>query len=137
MSRSSRQTLIGLAAFAAVLLVVAYLAAEGNQRTGLRADVLSARRAEPGEPVPVSVSVRDTKGQVTAVEVDFGDGRVERLDVSGERCGQPLTRSFDLTHRFEFRGYSTIVARVETGGCGVATERVEALRTIQVKPVRR
>ena len=137
MSRGSKQALVGLGSLAAVLLIISFLAASGNRVKGLRADVLSARRAEPGDPVDVTVSVRDTKGRVTSVVVDFGDGRVETLDVTGEPCGAPLTRAFDLSHRFDFTGYTTVVAKVETGGCGSKPERVEAVRTIQIKPVRR
>jgi hypothetical protein len=86
---------------------------------------------------PYSVSVIDTKGRVMAVRVDFGDGRVEDLPVDDEECGEPLVREFELEHAFEFQGFSTISAVVETGGCGADPERVEAIRTVEVKELRR
>ncbi len=134
---STRQALIGLGGILVVLVGIAALSSRAGRETGLRADILSARRAEPGAEVVVTVSVRDTHGRVTDVEVDFGDGRVETIELVGERCGRPLTRSFDLTHRFEFTGYTTVAARVSTGGCGAKTETAEPIRTIHVKRVRR
>ncbi len=137
MTKGSKQTLIGLSGFLAVLVVIAVMSSNANRTQGLRADVLSARRGEPGQAVVFTVSVRDTAGRVTGVNVDFGDGRVEEIDVSAERCGAPLSRAFDLTHQFDFTGYTTVSAKVRTGGCGSKTEQVEAIRTIQVKDVRR
>lgn len=137
MTRGARQTLIGLGGFLVVLVVIVVLSSNANKTQGLRADVLSARRGEPGQAVVFTVSVRDTKGRVTGVEVDFGDGRVEQVDVDDEACGAPLSRAFDFTHQFDFTGYTTVVAKVRTGGCGSKSEQVEAVRTIQIKEVRR
>ncbi|HUP85078.1 MAG TPA: hypothetical protein VM143_05360 [Acidimicrobiales bacterium] len=137
MSRSSRQALIGLGGMAVVLFAIAFLAAGANHRQGLRVDVLSARRTEPGTVETFTISVRDTSGKVRSVSVDFGDGPVERLDVADQRCVEPMTRTFDATHAYEFTGYSTVEATVVTGGCGSKTEKVQAIRTIQIRPVRR
>ena len=137
MSRSSRQALIGLGALAVVLIAVAVIASFGNRAQGLRADILSARRTEPGTTETFTISVRDTAGQVQSIEVDFGDGRVEELDVDEEPCRSPLSRSFDVDHAFDFTGFSSVTAEVVTGGCGAPTERVEAIRTVEVKAVRR
>ena len=137
MSRSSRQALIGLGAIAVVLVTVAVIASFGNRAQGLRADILSARRTEPGTTETFTISVRDTAGQVQSVEVDFGDGRVEELDVPEQPCKSPLSRSFDVDHAFDFTGFSSVTAEVVTGGCGAETERVEAIRTIEVRTVRR
>ena len=136
MSRSSKQALIGLGSLAVVLIAVAVIASAGNRAQGLRADVLSARRTEPGRAETFTVSVRDTAGKVQSIEVDFGDGRVEELEVPDGPCRSPLSSSFDVEHAFDFTGYSTVIASVVTGGCGASTERVEAIRTIQVKAVR-
>ena len=137
MSRSSKQALIGLGAIAVVLVTVAVIASFGNRAQGLRADILSARRTEPGTTETFTISVRDTAGQVQSVEVDFGDGRVEELDVPEQPCKSPLSRSFDVDHAFDFTGFSSVTAEVVTGGCGAETERVEAIRTIEVRTVRR
>ena len=137
MSRSSRQALIGLGAIAVVLVAVAVIASFGNRAQGLRADVLSARRTEPGTTETFTVSVRDTAGRVQSITVDFGDGRTEELEVPDQPCRSPLSTSFDIDHAFDFTGFSTVVAEVVTGGCGASTERVEAIRTIEVKTVRR
>ncbi|MBW3614337.1 MAG: hypothetical protein KY439_03390 [Actinobacteria bacterium] len=138
MSRSAKQAVAGLAAIAVALVVIAALAISGNSRRGLRADILSARRAEPGAEVAITVSARDTRGVVTGVEVDFGDGtnpaRVERPDCAA--AAVPSAETFDFTHRYEFRGVATIRA-VVTSGCTDRRETVEAVRTIQIKPVRR
>ncbi|MDQ3107047.1 MAG: hypothetical protein M3Q68_04500, partial [Actinomycetota bacterium] len=91
----------------------------------------------PGTVEPFTVSVRDTKGRVTAVRVDFGDGRVEQLDIPDQPCKEPMVQEFTIEHAFDFTGYSTVVAQVETGGCGAGSEQVEAIRTIQVRAVRR
>lgn len=137
MSRSSRQAIIGLGALAVVLFVIAMLAANANHNHGLRADVLSARRTEPGTVETYTVSVRDTAGKVRSVDVDFGDGPVEHLRVTNEPCQEPMTRTFDVDHKFDFTGYSTVAATVVTGGCGAVAERVEAIRTIEVREVKR
>ena len=137
MSRSSKQALIGLGAIAVVLVGIAITAAVGNRAQGLRADILSARRTEPGTSETFTISVRDTAGRVQSVEIDFGDGRVEELDVGDLPCRSPLSRSFDVDHAFDFTGFSSVTAEVVTGGCGASTERVEAIRTIEVRTVRR
>ena len=137
MSRSSRQAVLLLGAFVVVLAGIVVLSSRANDDQGLRVQVVSGRRAEPGAVEPYSVTVNDTKGRVTAVRVDFGDGRVEDLPVEDEACGEPLVREFELEHAFEFTGFSTIAAVVETGGCGADPERVEAIRTVEVKPLRR
>ena len=137
MSRSSRQALIGLGAVAVLLVAIAVLASYGNRAQGLRADVLSARRTEPGTTETFTISVRDTDGQVQSIQVDFGDGRVEDLPIPEAPCRSPLTRAFDVEHAFDFTGFSTVAATVVTGGCGARAERVEAIRTIEVRAVRR
>jgi hypothetical protein len=136
-SRSSRQTLILLGSFVVVLAIIVVLSSTASERNGLRVQVVSGRRAEPGATEPYSVTVNDTKGRVTSVRVDFGDGRVEDLDVKGETCGEPLVREYELEHAFEFQGFSTVTATVETAGCGAKAERVEAIRTIEVREIRR
>jgi hypothetical protein len=122
---------------AVVLFVIAILATNANHNHGLRVDVLSARRTEPGTVETFTVSVRDTAGKVQSVAVDFGDGPVDHVDFADEPCKAPMTRTFDLPHKFDFTGYSTVAATVVTGGCGAPTERVEAIRTIEVREVRR
>lgn len=139
MSPSAKQAVAGLLAIAAVLVAIAVLASSGNARRGLRADILSARRAEPGVELTITVSTRDTRGVVTGVEVDFGDGsppgRVSRADCRGVAAG-PSSESFDFTHRYDFKGVATITA-VVTSGCSDRREEVEVIRTMQIKPVRR
>jgi hypothetical protein len=135
--RSSKQALIGLGAIAAVLVVIAVLAANGNHAQGLRADVLSARRTEPNQTEPFTISVRDTAGRVQSVKIDFGDGTVQDVPVEDQACAKPLTARFDVEHAFDFTGFSTVVAEVVTGGCGAERESVEAVRTIEVRTVRR
>jgi hypothetical protein len=133
----TRQTLIGLGALAAILVVIAVLAANGNHAQGLRADVLSARRTEPGTTETFTVSVRDTAGRVQSIHVDFGDDVAHDLPIPDAPCSKPLTRKFDTEHAFDFTGFSTVTAKVVTGGCGAETETVEAIRTIEVRAVRR
>ena len=137
MSRSSRQALVGLGAMVVVLAGIAVLAMSGNSRQGLRADVLSARRTEPGTEEPFTISVRDTHGRVQSVHVDFGDGKTEDVPVPDRPCEKPLSADFDVKHAFDFTGFSTVVATVVTGGCGAERERVEAVRTIEVKDLRK
>lgn len=137
MSRSSKQAIVGLGGFFAVLVVIVILSTNASRTTGLRADVLSARRTEPGIVETYTVSVRDTRGQVRSVVIDFGDGRVEKLDVPSQPCRSPLSRTFDVDHAFDFTGYSTVAAKVVTGGCGAPTESAEAIRTVQVRQLRR
>lgn len=137
MSRSTKQTIGLLTTFVVVLGAIVVLSSRSNRETGLRVQVLSGRRAEPSAVEPYSVTVLDTKGKVLSVRVDFGDGRIEDVDVSDEQCGEPLVRAFEFDHAFEFTGFTTIEAAVETGGCGAETERAEAVRTIEVKALRR
>ena len=137
MSRSSKQSIALLGALLLVLVGIVVLSSRASDDVGLRVQVVSGRRTEPGTLEPYSVTVNDTKGRITAVRVDFGDGRVEDLPVEGEECGEPLVREFELEHAFEFQGFTTIEAVVETGGCGADPERVEAIRTIEVKELRR
>ena len=137
MSRSAKQTLGLLTALTLVLVAIVVISSRSNRETGLRVQVLSGRRAEPAAVNPYSVSVLDTEGQVLSVRVDFGDGRVEEVNVSDEECGEPLVREFAFDHAFEFTGFTTIEAVVETGGCGAERERAEAIRTVEVKALRR
>ena len=140
-SANTRQAVIGLGAMAIVLAVIVILALRGADERGLRVDVLSTRRAEPGEQVDVTISVRDNFGFVKRVEVDFGDGnRAEPVvqDPSGEcRTDFARTENFDFTHVYEGRAPYTVKATVTSGGCGSEDEKVEAIRTIDVKPLRR
>jgi hypothetical protein len=135
--RSSRQALVGLGALAVILVVIAVLAAHGNGVVGLRVDVLSARRTEPGTIETFTISVRDTEGRVQSVHVDFGDGQATDVPVDPQGCVKPLSTKFDVEHAFDFTGFSTVTARVATGGCGGKRESVEAIRTIEVRKVRR
>lgn len=137
MSRSAKQTIGLLVALTLVLVAIVIVSSRASRETGLRVQVLSGRRAEPAAVNPYSVSVVDTMGRVLSVRVDFGDGRVEEVDVSDEECGEPLIREFAFDHAFEFTGFTTIEAVVETGGCGAKTERAEAIRTVEVKALRR
>jgi hypothetical protein len=134
---SARQALIGLAGLAVVLIVIAVMASNANTDTGLRVQVLSARRTEPGSTEPFTVTVADTKGAVRSVKVDFGDGHVEDLPVEAQPCKAPLVRKFTTEHAFDFTGFTTISATVVTDGCGAGREQVEAIRTIEVRKVRR
>jgi hypothetical protein len=136
-SKSSKQTIVLLASFVAVLATIVVISSRSNHDIGLRVQVLSARRTEPGATEKFTVSIRDTKGKVTRVRVDFDDGRVEDVPLTGESCGTPLVREYTLEHAFEFTGYSTVSATVETSGCGADPERVEAIRTVEVRKVRR
>ena len=141
MSRSSKQALIGFATILALLAGIAVLAARGNDERGLRADVLSTRRAEPGELVDITISARDTFGAVKRIEVDFGDGNSAepRVKDPGADCRSDFARTekFDYQHTYTGRGPFTVRATVVTGGCGAKDETVEAIRTIDVKPLRR
>ena len=137
MSRSSKQAIGLLGALALGLVGIVVLASRASNDVGLRVQVVSGRRAEPGATEPYSVTVNDTKGRITAVRVDFGDGRVEDVPVEDEACGEPLVREFEFEHAFEFQGFTTIEATVETGGCGADPERVAAIRTVEVKELRR
>src|SRR3954452_2994052 len=118
MKSSSKQALIGLGAIAIVLVGIAVLAAHGNGVVGLRVDILSARRTEPGTTETFTISVRDTQGRVQSVHVDFGDGQATDLPVEQQPCVKPLATKFDVDHAFGFTGFSSVTARVATGGCG-------------------
>ena len=137
MSRSTKQALIGLGAIAVVLVVIAVIAIQGNNAQGLRAQVLSTRRAEPGEKVDITVAASDSSGVVTRVEVDFGDGnsavsRDRRLECPTELA---YTDRFDFSHTYTERGTFTVRALVVSGECSAQVEQVEAVRTIDVKPL--
>lgn len=137
MRSGTRQALVGLGALAVILFGIAALASTANTGKGLRVQVLSARRTEPATREPFTVSVNDTRGAVTSVRIDFGDGRVEQLRVDPQPCRQPLVRQFTVEHSFDFTGFSTVSATVETDGCGAGPESVEAIRTVEVREVRR
>lgn len=138
MSRSSKQALIGLGAIAAVLVAIALVAAGAASKHGLRADVLSQRRAEPGEEVPITVSIRDTAGSVRSVQIDYGDGASETHPVAPDApCREPMTEAVDFKHTYAVESTVTVEAKVTTGGCGAKAETVGAIRSIQIKPVRR
>jgi hypothetical protein len=143
MSKSSKQAIIGLGAIAAVLVTVVILSTRGAESRQLRADVLSTRRAEPGEQIDITVSTRDRFGRVTAVDVDFGDGsraQPVRKVVPATACRTEFAASedFPFSHTYTgFQGAVTVRATVVTGGCGAQSEQVTAIRTIEVKPLRR
>ena len=143
MSRSSKQAVVGLGAMALFLVVVVLISTRGAADRELRADVLSTRRVEPGETVDITVSTRDRFGIVTSVEVDFGDGTPKASDkqvVTAAECRSEFARadSFDFRHTYDgFTGPVTVRATVVSGGCGAPVERVTAIRTIDVKPLRR
>lgn len=140
MSRSSRQAVIGLGAIALVLVGIVVLSSAGASDHGLRADVLSTRRAEPGDTVVITVSARDDFGAVKRVELDFGDGRtadvIER-EPTACRSDFARTESFDYERTYPGQGVLTVRARVTSGGCGAPDETVEAIRTIDIRPLRR
>lgn len=137
MSRSAKQAVLGLGALTIVLISIVVVASMGGGARGLRADVLSQRRSAPGEQIPVSVAVRDTKGMVRSVVVDFGDDSSSGATIDASRpCVAPVAETFDFTHRYDdFDSTFTIRATVVTGGCGARTETVEAIRTIRVKAI--
>lgn len=137
MSRSARQAVIGLSAMAVVLVVIAAISSNANRSQGLRADVLSPRRAQPGEDIGITISVRDTAGVLSALEVDYGDGSPRYRRDHELACTRPFTRSDDLRHTYPAAGTYTVTAVVRTGGCGTHAEQVKAVRTIQVKALRR
>jgi hypothetical protein len=143
MSRSSKQAIIGLGAIALVLVTIVLLSTRGAETRQLRADVLSTRRAEPGERVDITVSTRDRFGRVTGVDVDFGDGTYAhpvRKPVIASACRTEFAASedFPFTHTYTgFTGAITVRAKVVSGGCGAAVEQVTAIRTIEIKPLKR
>jgi hypothetical protein len=134
-STAAKQAAVGLAAIALVLFVIAGDAAMSNRR-GLRATVLSAHRAEPGETVTVTVSARDTDGSVQHVHVDFGDDTTSDVDRAGTCHKGPTTASFDFQHAYRDTADFTVKADVTSGGCHARTERTSTVRGISVKPLK-
>ena len=138
--RGRWQSIVGLAALTAILVGIVVISSMGAKSRTLRADVLSARRAEPGEAVAVTISTRDTLGGVTGVTVDFGDGHsVDRRADEPPSCQSAAARvgTFDFEHTYTFEGVFTVRARVRSEGCGARPEERTAIRTIVVKPLRR
>lgn len=140
MSRgSSRQTLVGLGGLAVVLVLIATVSMVSNRETGLRSQIVSPRRAEPGDEVAITVTASDNAGVVRRVAVDFGDGLIGHQDAVAacppEGRGTSVSRRFD--HVYATEGVYTVEATVRSGGCGAETETDVALRTITVKPLRR
>ncbi len=136
MSPSTKQAVIGLSAIVAVLVVIVAISSNANRTKGLRADVLSPRRAQPGDEVAVTISTRDTEGVLRHLEVDFGDGSPVYRQDHELPCTRPFTRADDLRHSYPVAGTYTIKAIVRTGGCGAREERVEAIRTLVVRTIR-
>jgi hypothetical protein len=140
-SRSSKQAIVGLGAIALFLVLVVIVSTRGAADRELRADVLSTRRAEPGETVAITISTRDRFGVVTDVDVDFGDGehaRPVRRPVTGCNSEFAHADSFDFHHAYTgIEGAITVRATVVSQGCGAPREQVTAIRTIEVKPLRR
>lgn len=140
MSRSAKQALIGLGALTLLLVGIVVVSLTGNDERGLRAQVLSTRRAEPGETVDITVNANDTFGAVKRVEVDFGDGHDNEVveQDPGEECRSDFARAetFDFSRTYVGEGVVTVKATVTTGGCGAQEETVEAVRTITIKPLR-
>lgn len=138
----TRRAVVELGLFAgifALLAGIAALAVDGATRRSLRVDVLTARRAEPGETLPVTVSARDARGVPSRLEVDLGDGHRRVINRPGRSCSassQADTELFDLEHAFEQSGVYTVRATVTSTGCG-PPERTTGLWTITVKPLRR
>ena len=123
-----------------MLSAVVITARHGAASRTLRVDVLSARRAEPGETIAIAISARDNSGTPTAAEVDFGDGHRSTSEIpAGTACKPTDARSekFDFEHTYETAGVYTIKSVVTSGGCGAGTERTSAIRTIEVKALRR
>ena len=136
-SKSTKQAVLGLGFFALVLFGIAFVASNANGDQGLRVVILAGRRAEPGTATPITVTVRDTKGAIQAVRVDFGDGHIEEPAVPNEPCRAPLTQKFDFSHAYGFTGFTTVKATVVTGACDTRTETASALQTIEVKKIQR
>lgn len=140
-ARLTRRAVVELGLFAgivALLVAIAALAVDGAARRSLRVDVLTARRAEPGETLPVTVSARDARGIPSRVEVDLGDGHRRVINRPTRPCSasQADTELFDLEHAFEKSGIYTVRATVTSTGCG-PPERTTGIWTITVKPLRR
>lgn len=139
MSRSSKQAVVGLTALALVLVAIAVISIRGSDERGLRAQVLSTRRAEPGETVAITVTAADTFGAVKRIEIDFGDGHEGEVIVRdpGASCRSDFARAetFDLSRTYTGQGVVNVRAKVTSGGCGAQDETVEAVRTIDIKPL--
>lgn len=133
MSSAFKQLLIVALVIGGVLAAIVLVAMRGANNSPLRVDVLSARRAEPGEELTVTVSARSAKGCPRSVAVDFGDGTdpVTRELPDGD-CDTPVSQSFDFPKTFETKGLYTVEATVRTS----AGELDTAIRTINVKPLR-
>ena len=127
-----------LACILALLTLIVVVAADGASRRTLRVDVLSARRAEPGELLTITISTRDNSGIPARVDVDMGDGHREVIEPDLRPCSdsEPRSESFDLEHSFPTPGVYTVRATVTSEGCG-PRERKTAIRTIVVKPLPR
>ena len=137
MSRSSKQAIVGMAVFAAVLTTD-----RGDLQPGQLDPRVAGRRALRPPGRTRRPDRRDRVGAGHQGRVALGADRLRRrLRRHARRrdrsCVAPLTQDVDATHAFEFIGVSTISARVITGGCGAGTETVEAIRTIEIKPLRR
>ena len=133
MSSAFKQLLLVALVVGGVLTAIVVVAIRGANNSPLRVDVLSARRAEPGEALTVTVSARSAKGCPRSVEVDFGDGTdpVTRA-VRTPDCETPIAQSFDFPKTFDTTGLYTVEATVRT----TAGELDTAVRTINVKPLR-
>ena len=135
-----REALIGLGAITLVLIGITVLAYRGSQARALRADVLSVRRAEPGENVAITISARDNSGAVADVAVDFGDGHMASPIVAdaATACRSDFARTerFDFEHTYERSGVFTVRSVVRSEGCGSTPEQRTATRTVEVKALR-
>ena len=136
MTRNVRVALVLFGLMVVVLAAISVIAARSNASHGLRGDVLSPRRAEPGDTVDIVISARDSKGKVTKVEIDFGDG--SRLEDVTRSCAgandAPTTAEFPFRHTYPDEGVFTIRAKIFSG-CTDATEQVEPERTLEVKKI--
>ena len=140
--RPGRQAVIGLGAIALVLFAISALSIVSNSRQGLRVTLLSPRRAEPGDTVRWTVSVRDTAGWANSVRVEFGDGQAaepvrDRPTPACDPTRAATTESFAVDHVYPVAGVYTAKAVAVSGGCGAPVERAETVRTVTVKPLRR
>ena len=135
MSSALKQFGVVAAVVGVVLGGIAVIAMNGNRQSPLRVDVLSARRAEPGEQVAITISARSNKGCPSSVVVDFGDGsdRADRAVDRAAPCETPIAQSFDFPHVYSASGVFTVEATVTS----TAGETDTAVRTIKVKPLRR
>lgn len=136
-----REALIGLGAITLVLIGITLLAYRGSQARTLRADVLSVRRAEPGENVAITISARDNFGAVANVAVDFGDGHVASPIVAdaATACRSEFARTerFGFKHTYERSGVFTVRSVVSSEGCGATPEQRTATLTVEVGALKR